>query len=323
MSQQRRGEMTGGLMRACVWLAAVGILVAGAKALESAVLGSMPRDEAKVVYIELRPIPEWMPKTLSRRIARSLGPRGMRFDDRALTATVYGLAEANPWVRSVHRVAKRRGDRPDRAHIEVQVEFRKPFAKVQRRQLRSHTYVDADGVVLPDPMADPQAPKWRAKVAAAGRKPKRWVYFAHENDIPSNLRAAAERMHYIIVQGVRSDPPVAGRAWQADDLADGLKLIALLGSRKYRDQITVVDVRNHGGRISPSEPQLRMFAQLGRGRRTDIRFGRLPVGPGDFVVPPERKMSYLDDWAGEHDGRLAGTCAWIDLRYDQVHHSLD
>jgi len=323
LPQGRRKEISGRLMRVCVVLAVAGVLVAGAKVLESAVLSSTQRDAPKVIYIELRPIPEWMPKTLSREIARSLDPQGMGFDDPRLTGAIYALAEGNPWISKAHRVRKRRGESPDRACVEVRVEFRQPYAKVQRSDLRGYVYVDPRAVVLPDPPDVPQVPKWRARIAGAQGKGSRWVYFAAESEIPENLHGAAKRIQYVIVQGVRSPPPAPGQTWRADDLADGLKLIDLIAARRYRNEITAVDVRNHGGRLSPIEPHLRMFAQLGRGRRTDIRFGRLPAGEGDFVVSPERKMSYMDDWAGRHNGRIAGTCTWIDLRYDEIHHSID
>ena len=323
LPERRRKEISGRLMRVCVVLAIAGVLVAGAKVLESAVLSSTRLDAPKVIYIELRPIPEWMPKTLSREIARSLGPQGVRFGDRGLAAAIYARAEANPWISKAHHVRKRRGDGPDTARVEVRVEFRRPYARVQHSDLRGYVYVDPRAVVLPDPPGGPQVPKWRAKVAGARGKSPRWAHFADESDIPASLRGAAKRIQYVIVLGVISPPPAPGQTWRSDDLADGLMLIDLIAARRYRNEITAVDVRNHGGRLSPTEPHLRMFAQLGRGRRTDIRFGRLPAGEGDFVVSPERKMSYLDDWASRHNGRIAGTCTWIDLRYDEIHHSLD
>ena len=324
LPQRRRKEISGRLMRVCVVVAVAGVLVAGAKVLESAVLSSTGLDSSKVAYnIELRPIPEWMPKTLSQEIARSLDPQGMRFGDPRLTAAIYALAEGNPWISKACRVRKRRDGGPDGARVEVRVEFRQPYAKVQRSDLRGYVYVDPHAVALPDPPDAPQVPKWRVKVAGAQGKGPRWVYFAAESEIPASLHGAAKRIQYVIVQGVRSIPPAPGQTWRVADLAAGLKLIGLIAARRYRNEITAVDVRNHGGRLSPTEPHLRMFAQLGSGRTTYIRFGRLPAGDGDFVVSPARKMSYLDDWAGRHNGRIAGTCRWIDLRYDEIHHSID
>ena len=41
------------------------------------------------------------------------------------------------------------------------------------------------------------------------------------------------------------------------------------------------------------------------------------------MVSPERKISYLDQYAEDHGGNLAGVNRYIDLRYDELHVSLD
>ena len=96
-----------------------------------------------------------------------------------------------------------------------------------------------------------------------------------------------------------------------------------MATKPYANQITVVDVRNYGSRISPDEPQLRMYAQVGGGGVTDIRFGHFSAGRGgDYNVAQTRKMSYLDDYVSRQKGRLAGVHSYLDLRYDELHVSL-
>jgi hypothetical protein len=66
-----------------------------------------------------------------------------------------------------------------------------------------------------------------------------------------------------------------------------------------------------------------MYAEVKGGQPTDIRFGRFPLPGGDHVVSPERKLSYLDAYATDHKGLLAGINRYLDLRYDELHVSMN
>jgi len=255
--------------------------------LESAVLGSLPEPETAVIRMRLLSRPGWMPAALARDIAVALQPDTVTFNDPGFTAAVYDRAAKNPWIRKVHKVAKSRADDRRAGIVEVRAEYRRPFAKVLLKDLRALAYVDREGVRLPD-------------------------------------RADLPKEHYLVIEGVAADPPKAGVRWEGADLADGLRLIELARSRPYGKKLTVVYVWNHGGRVSPYESHLSMFAQVGRGNRTEIRFGRFPAsGGGDHVIPPEQKMASLDKYVKDHYGRLAGVHRWIDLRHDQLETSLD
>jgi TusA-related sulfurtransferase len=132
------------------------------------------------------------------------------------------------------------------------------------------------------------------------------------------------RLHYLDVQGVVCPPPEIGRRWEAPDLDEGLRLVELVMDRDFANQITAVDVRNYNGRISSVEPHLRMYAQIGRGPATDIRWGRFPTPDGtDYVVSPQRKMQYLEGYAADHGGRLAGFNRYLDLRFGELHVSIN
>ena len=129
-------------------------------------------------------------------------------------------------------------------------------------------------------------------------------------------------VHYFRIDGASESTMRIGDTWPGEDVAAGLRLISLLARRPYANQVSVVDVRNYEGRISSEEPHLRLYAQSEQSKATDIRFGRFPRPGGDFVISPERKMSYLDEYVKRHDGRLAGLNAYLDLRFDQLHVSV-
>ena len=136
-----------------------------------------------------------------------------------------------------------------------------------------------------------------------------------------HLRGRIAEIHYITIQGVESWPPEPGQVWNGKDIRDGIRLVQLVNTRSYCNQITVVDVRNHDGRISNSEPHLAMYAQVDQSRLTTIKFGRLPMPDGDYVVLPERKLRHMDQYVATHNGRLAGISEWIELRRDDLHFS--
>ena len=202
----------------------------------------------------------------------------------------------------------------------VQAEFRQPIASVSSSGQVRREYVDAEGVRLPAS----GVPMWAAVIPPTDDSElARQVYFVDREDIPPGLQARP--IHYIRIDGVRELPPrQVGQCWKGDDLAAGLKLVKLIRTRPYANQITTVDVGNHARRALPSEPELRMYAQVGKGRPTDIRFGRFSVpGVRDFNIAAERKMSYLDQYVQENNGHLAGINSFIDLRYDDLTYSLN
>jgi hypothetical protein len=172
-------------------------------------------------------------------------------------------------------------------------------------------FVDRQGVRVPEG----QTPRYML-LDEAGKPVAHYVKYA---DLPPNGRAAP--IHYIGIQGVVDPAPAVGQPWPGQDLQAGLKLIELVSARSYCNQITIVDVRNCDGRISRYEPHLSMYAQMGQGRATKIKFGRLPLPDGDHVVSPERKLQHLDRYVTTHNGMLAGLSEWIDLQRDQLYYS--
>jgi len=306
--------------RRAAWVAVAVVLaggvVLGMKALERRVL-STPRGGAPcIVRVRLTERPGWMPVSLARRVADSMVPLAADYKAPALTATVFRLAEACPWVRRVDRVHKRRTNDPRIGIVEVTASFRKPLARILLEH--EYAYVDSEGVRIPGE----EVPHWVATVPGRTGEAPRQVCYLHKDETPPHLDVKG--IYYIAIDGVAEPAPPVGQKWAGRDLAAGLQLVGLVCTRPYANQITVVDVRNHAGRINPNEPHLRMFAQVGRGRPTDIRFGRFPAaGGGDYVVAPEKKLRYLDDYVADHEGLLAGLNSYLDLRYDRLHVSLN
>ena len=170
--------------------------------------------------------------------------------------------------------------------VKVEAEFRQPYAMVIPNSGRS-VIVDREAVVLP------LSPR-----AYAGRY------------IP-------------VVRGVMGQAPVVGKQWGDADILDGVRLLKLMQDRPFRREVTAIDVRNHRGRVDPRASHLLIIAQLARGSRTTIQFGRFPdEGIPDYCVSPAQKMLYLDTYVRGNGGRLSGTHRKVDLRYDKPYASL-
>ncbi len=292
------------------------------KVLEHHVLEGPTGGKPQAVRVVFSHRPAWMPAELERRIAEALVPPAERLEGASLARDIHAAALRNPWIAQLDHVLRRRGADPAVPVVEVSCRFRKPVARVWLGT--ESAYVDREGVCLPSedvPKRMVLTGAWAPESDRRASPARGALYFISESDVPPAYRPVG--VHYVNILGVRADPPAVGGRWDGDDLAAGLRLIELLATRPYANQISAVDVRNHGGRISRSEPFLRMYAQLGRENPTDIRFGRFPAGKGDYVVPPERKLAYLDAYYEDHDGRLAGLNRYLDLRYDQLHISLN
>jgi len=282
------GRMSG-LLRVGVVLLVLAVLAAVLYGQRRRLLAAWSGLPATAAVVKLAEVPRWMPPELVRavladiQVAAGDAEHPRSIFDAGLVRDVYRRAAANPWVARVQEVRRE----PD-GRVLVRCEFRRPFALVRSLALPAQKLipVDAEGVVLPVR--------------------------------PQLLRPGA----FVIIGDVASRPPTPGQKWDAPDLADGLRLLKLICEKPYAKEITAIDVRNYNGRISPREPHLRIWAQVGRGLRTDIRFGRFPTGDDDYCVSPARKIAYLDKFYRDNGGRLAGQAAFLDLRFDKLHVSL-
>ncbi len=313
--RRRRGFIIAGWSLLGI-LAVVGV-ASGMQALRDRVVETRFAGAQGVAVVRVTSVPSWMPASLAKDITDTITPPNASLADTELAAKVYQLAQANPMIRQATRVEVcPNADRPGGV-VEVDLEFRRPFARV--RVDADYIYVDREGVCLPVT----QVPMYVLSLQGRDSKAVRQVCYQAKGEIPKPWRASARRIHYVTIDGVWMTPPPPGWKWPAKDLAAGLRLIELVSARPYYSQISVIDVRNNGCRITRNEPELRMYAQIGRGRPTDIRFGRFPLPGSDVVVSPQRKMWYLDDYTSTHGGRLAGINTYLDLRYDNLHVSVN
>lgn len=259
-------------------LSVLAVLAAGMWLLQNHVLASQ-QYAGKSARVVLDNRPDWLPDDIAARIGLDLqcAISGRSIYDDDLAQRVYQAAARSPWVAGVSRVAKSQD-----GVVHVSADFRRPFALVTCSQLRADDFrvVDEQGVVLPLP---------------------------------------AERIKkgtFVTVTDVLAEPPPPGRNWPGADLADGLRLLKLVLDKPYAGEIAVIDVSNHGGRLFPDRPHLRMWAQGAAAAGTDIRFGRFPASDGiDWFPTAEHRLELLDGYYRLHNGRLTGANTWIDLQY--------
>lgn len=310
-----RQQHGAGFARAAMFLVlgAAGIMVVavGLKAMQQKVLDDQESAIQRDFSIELVDAPDWMPKELKRNITKNITPDKTVFGSKNFCGDIFALAKTNPWIAEVQNVWKIQTERIDKQNVViVRAKFRKPFARVPFEG--SMVYIDQQGYVLPSQFV----PTWESQSQNSAQR----ITYITRYHAPEK----ASRIHYITIKGVGIVPPVAGEKWDADDLRAGIEMIKLIKTKKYAYQITVADVHNYAKRISDTGPELVYYAQVGRDKRTAIRFGRFPhPDGGDYVIPLKRKMQYLDRYVTSNNGRLAGKNEYLDLRFDELIVSLN
>jgi hypothetical protein len=300
-----------------IGILAAGGAVIGMQTLQRRVVGQRYAGPGGAATVRVAHVPAWMPASLAKYVTEMITPQRASLSDPDLARKVYDLAMHNPLVRQANRVEVRPSAKGPGGVVEVDLEFRQPFARI--RSGADHLYVDKEGFCLPAGLV----PMYVLSLQDNQTRAVRQVCYQALGEVPEAWRSAARPIHYVTIDGVQKSPPPPGWKWPATDLDAGLKLIELISTKPYYAQIAVVDVRNHAGRISRNEPELRMYAQVGTGRPTDIRFGRFPKPGSDWVVSPQRRMWYLDDYAANHNGMLAGINSYLELQYDNLHVSLN
>ncbi len=255
-------------------------------------LMSKPKYAQVPAKVVLKPVPDWLPEDIAQSVLTDIQAvaegRSVFEDD--LAGEIYAAAAANVWVSKVARVSKHKD-----GQVFVEANFRKPYLLV-RVDGDLPAIVDREGVVLPLPVhrVPPYSLIIVGGVVPAPTKPgEKWIR------------------------------PKPGQTWPTPDFLEGLKLRKLIGDRPFVREVTLIDVRNHGGRIDRKEPDLLMVSQLGRGKRTTVKFGRFPTeGIPDYCNSPEQKLKYLDAYVKGNGGRLSGTHTYIDVRYEKLYGSL-
>lgn len=295
------------------------ILIAGVSVLGIAVMRTLDRwtdglrEQHRITSYHVRLVnpPRWIPDRLMRALSARLTPHDVAFEDDSLCARVHELASKEAWIASVEEIRREQTEEPGRGVICLRATYRKPAAKI--RYNGEDYFVDATGVRLPKR----EVPRFIAKT--------RWGYqeYIYPEDVDDAIpEGQTWQKHYILVYGVAAAPPACGQRWAGEDVQKGLSLVQLVWPEPYANEIAFADVRNHGHRESRIDPELCLYARVGAGKSTQIRFGRFPhPDGGDWVISPTRKLDYLEQYYQQHN-RLSGVHEYIDLRFDQLKHSL-
>ncbi|MEI7836235.1 MAG: hypothetical protein WCK05_07465 [Planctomycetota bacterium] len=320
----------GALRRMAGWTLATILLVGGIalgfQAVEKRVLASAAG--ASPVSIEVRCVvtTPWaldpavrVPEKLVHRIESALTPERLGFYDAGLVDAVHALALANPWVRCVARVQRLPVDARGVSVVQVDCTLRAPLAKVLGGRVHPDTpttgteavvaYVDAEGVRLPD--AD--VPRHFVNIEGPGGQ-KQQLTFLDEQDAPEAVMEHLGRIHYAGIRGLAKPMPAFGRVWEGTDMVEALRAVQLLYTRPYgRGDLDAVDVSNFTNR-DPSNAEIVLLARRADRRPTAIQFGRFPHPRADWVIRPERKLAWLDEYAAsEGAGHICGVRKSLDL----------
>lgn len=111
-----------------------------------------------------------------------------------------------------------------------------------------------------------------------------------------------------LIQGVEQGLPQAGEVWPGEDIAAGLRLVNLLLSKPYREQVVAVLLHNYGGRRDPARCHVELV--------TDRNASRILWGsaPGEELEEntAAQKLSILFGNYREH-GRIDAYHPTIDI----------
>lgn len=231
------------------------VLCWGLSSLEGFV-GRLPKYDRGLV-IEWEALPDWLQTAENGHILDQLVARlGLATHDSQLDP---GLAErlgrslSATEVGWVRRVERVR-IRPDGV-VAIRCEFRRPVAWVK---VGGSCYlVDQDCVRLP------------------GR-------YRPEDCSGSPLK---------LIHGVRGRPPEVGQPWAGEDLATGLKVVALIRSAAFRDQISGINVVNCRGRLDQRVPHVELITNRDEAR---IYWGRAPGEEDGLEILAAQKVALLE-----------------------------
>ena len=104
------------------------------------------------------------------------------------------------------------------------------------------------------------------------------------------LRTAVRVGQYRQILGVDSEPPVAGKVWNAPDLLAGVELLKLIEGHPFSKEITAIDVSNYRGRSNVAKPHIVMITD----KQSFIYWGRAIGTEGPIEVDYKTKLQYLE-----------------------------
>jgi hypothetical protein len=251
------------------------LLVWGFTCLESYVHDVAGEREVRF-SVEFKNRPDWASEELIEKVCLSTGIRSDDFllDETLANKWALNLAH-NPWVKQVKLLRKRYDGR-----LEIDCELRRPIASLKKDA--KVYFVDADGVVLPA--------------------------------IPLTEGAGG---HLVQLRGARYNIPQPGERLNSPSLLAGIEVLTkirkvdeqLPRTERLWNELAVMDVSNHEGKISSADAHLVMYTD----NQTEIRWGAAVNRSRPFYeAPAEVKLVTLYKSYKKH-GTLRAY-EYVDLR---------
>ncbi len=234
--------------------------------------------------LALEEVPGWVPpEALDDLDLAKLDPEFPPYFsllDRAVCRRVAEAYERSVWVEEVVRVEKR-DPRIGGERLLMRLRFRRPAAFVRRGEalyLAAH-----DGVRLPGVYREPV-------LATCGSK--------------------GDGLELLEVRGVAEEPPAPGRAWTAESLRAGLRIVAGLEPRRTDFRLAAVDVSNFGYRLSRRRSEVAVYTE----GQTEIRWGKAPTERAALLHERSvaEKVEYLD-YVHRRVGAFDGVLEYVDI----------
>ncbi len=245
--------------RAAAYVVVAVVVVAGIgfglRTLERQV-DAMPRYDAPL-RVEWVGVPTWVQNDANRHVLDELTAAcGVEPGDRMLDpqlARRIGERLRDSGLAWISQV-QRVAVRPDGV-VAISCEFRRPMAWV--RQGGYAFLIGDDGVRLPG--------RYHADAIA---------------DSP-----------LVVIDGVTSEAPAVGAAWEAADVDAGMRVVLACAPRRFNSQIRRVRVDNHLGRVNPLRPQIELMTDRPGSR---IWWGRAPGEEHGCEISSDQKIALLE-----------------------------
>lgn len=151
------------------------------------------------------------------------------------------------------------------------------------------------------------------------REPRAWVkqgsscYLVDSENVrlPGRYDAVdCQGSALMTIIGVRGKPPAVGQHWTTPDLASGARLVSLLSTRSFHEDIAAINVSNHDGRVDRSRPNIELVTAA-KGSR--IWWGLPPDQEHGKEISAAQKVTLLETLYRQC-GRLSVNRPYIDIR---------
>ena len=122
-------------------------------------------------------------------------------------------------------------------------------------------------------------------------------------------RQALDACGLMEIRGTTGTVPLVGKLWANADLQNGLKLVKLLRTVPFQQQIQAIDVTNFRGRVDPTASWIILVTD----RNTVIRWGRPPGQERGLEITADEKLALLTGIYQRH-GHIDFGRSFVDVR---------